>query len=334
MTQATEAPPVPDVEAESPAEQRGAGRGAALRRTVRELRQDGLTDWAAALTYYGMLALFPALLVLVAVVGLVGSAATQPLLDNLGSMAPGPVRDILTTAVHNLQSKPGTSSVLLVTGLVGALWAASGYVGAFMRASNAIYDVPEGRPVWKTVPTRLLTTLVLLVMLTALSVGVTFTGGLARRAGDVIGVGPQAVGIWDVAKWPVMLVVVMTMFAILYWAAPNVKHPYRWLSPGAVVGVLLCLLASAGFAVYVASFGSYNATYGALGGVAVFMVWLWISNVAILLGAELNAELERGHRIAEGQRADVEPFLEPRDTRKFDRGERRRAKHAATVTGD
>lgn len=332
MSLATEAPPVADEAAEKPTKRRGASRSAALRRTVRELRQDGLTDWAAALTYYGMLALFPALLVVVSIVGLVGNSATQPLLDNLGAMAPGPVRDILTTAVQNLQDSPGTSGVLLVAGLVGALWAASGYVGAFMRASNAIYDVPEGRPVWKTVPTRLVTTLVLLVMLVAVAVGVTFTGDLARRAGDVVGVGSQAVDVWEVAKWPVMLLVVMTMFAILYWAAPNVKHPFRLLSPGAVVGVLLCLLASVGFAVYVGSFGSYNATYGALGGVAVFLVWLWFSNVAILLGAELNAELERGRRIAQGQRVDEEPFLEPRDTRKVDRMTRRRAKHAAAAS--
>jgi membrane protein len=318
---------------EEPAKRRGTGRWAALRRTVREVRQDGLTDCAAALTYYGMLALFPALLVVVSIVGLVGSSATQPLLNNLSDMAPGPVRDILTTAVQNLEANQSTSGVLLAVGLAGSLWAASGYVGAFMRASNRIYDVPEGRPVWKTVPTRVLTTLGLLVMLVAVTTGAALTGGFARRAGDAFGVGSETVDIWEVAKWPVMLILVMSMFAILYWAAPNVKHPFRLLSPGAVMGVLLCLLASTGLAAYVASFGSYNATYGALGGVVVFLVWLWVANMAILLGAELNAELERGRRIAEGQRADVEPFLEPRDTRKQDRIARRRGKHAPAASG-
>ena len=187
-----------------------------------------------------------------------------------------------------------------------------------MRASNVIYDVGEGRPIWKTLPTRVLITLVLLVMLAAVAVGVTFTGGLARQAGNVLGLGSSAVQAWDIAKWPVILVVVMTMFAILYWASPNVKHPkFRWITPGSVAGVVLWILASAGFALYVASFASYNKTYGALGGVIVFLIWLWISNIAVLLGAELNAEVERERQIEAGHPPDEEPFLEPRDTRKL-----------------
>jgi membrane protein len=290
-----------------------------LRRTVREFREDNLTDWAAALTYYAILSIFPAILALVSVLGLIGTSATQPLLDNLGSVAPGPAKDILTSALKNLQKSQGAAGILFVVGLAAALWSASGYVAAFMRASNAIYDVGEGRPIWKTLPTRVLTTLVLLLMLAVVAVAVTFTGPLAEQAGNVLGLGSAAVTAWDIAKWPVILVVVMLMFAILYWAAPNVKHPrFQWISPGAVAGVLLWIVASAAFAFYVASFASYNKTYGALGGVIVFLVWLWISNIAILLGAEFNAEAERGRQIEAGHPEDREPFLEPRDTRKLD----------------
>jgi membrane protein len=293
--------------------------GDALRRTVREFKEDNLTDWAAALTYYSILAIFPAVLALFSVLGLLGSSTTQSLIDNLGTVAPGPAKDIVTSALQNLQKNQGAAGILFVVGLATALWSASGYVAAFMRASNAIYDVGEGRPIWKTLPTRVLTTLVLLLMLAIVAVGVTFTGGLAKQAGNVLGLGSSAVQAWDIAKWPVILVVVMTMFAILYWASPNVKHPkFRWITPGSVAGVLLWIVASAGFAFYVASFASYNKTYGALGGVIVFLVWLWISNIAVLLGAELNAEVERGRQVEAGHPADEEPFLEPRDTRKLD----------------
>src|SRR4051794_40456920 len=292
-----------------------------LKRTVREFKEDNLTDWAAALTYYAIFAIFPAILALVSVLGLLGSSATQPLIDNVSTVAPGAAKDILTSAVQNLQKNQGAAGVLVIVGIAVALWSASGYVAAFMRASNAIYEVGEGRPIWKTAPTRFVTTLVLVVMLAAVAIAVTFTGPLAEQAGKVIGVGGAAVTAWDIAKWPVILVVVMAMFAILYWAAPNVKHPkFAWVSPGGVVGVVVWLIASAAFAFYVASFASYNKTYGAMGGVIVFLMWLWISNIAILLGAEFNAELERGRQIEAGYSADEEPFLEPRDTRKLKKG--------------
>src|SRR5205807_2108061 len=220
-----------------------------LVRTVRAFRADNLTDWAAALTYYGIQAIFPALLALVSILGLIGHSATQPLIDNLGKVAPGPAKQIFTSAIQNLQKSQGAAGVIFVAGVAGALWSASGYVAAFMRASNAIYDVEEGRPVWKTLPTRVLTTLLLLVMLAGVAVAVTFTGGLAGQAGKVLGVGGSAVSVWDIAKWPVILVVVMLMFAIPYWAAPNVKHPkFHWVSPGGIAGVLVWLIASAAFA--------------------------------------------------------------------------------------
>jgi membrane protein len=303
---------------DTPTDLSAKGWFATLKRTIREFKEDNLTDWAAALTYYGVLAIFPALLALVSILGLVGNSATQPLIDNVGKVAPGPAKDIVTSAIQNLQKSQGAAGVLFIVGLGGAIWSASGYVAAFMRASNAIYDVEEGRPIWKTLPTRVVTTIVLLLMLAAVAVGVTLTGPLADQVGKVLGIGSTATTVWDFAKWPVILLVVITMFAILYWAAPNVKHPkFRWISPGSVVGVLLWIVASLAFAFYVANFASYNKTYGALGGVIVFLVWLWISNIAILLGAEFNAELERGRQIEAGHPEEKEPFLEPRDTRKM-----------------
>jgi membrane protein len=292
----------------------------ALKRTVKEFQEDNLTDWAAALTYYAVLAIFPALIVLVSILGLVGESATQPLIDNLGAVAPGPAKEIFTNAIKNLQGSQGAAGVLFVVGLLGALWSASGYVGAFMRASNVIYDMPEGRPVWKTLPLRVALTLILLFLLAITALAVVLTGGLAQKVGDIIGLGSTTVDVWNIAKWPVLLLVVSFMFALLYWAAPNVRQPgFRFVSPGGIVAVVGWLIASAAFAFYVGSFGNYNKTYGALGGVIVFLVWLWISNIVILLGAEFNAELERGRAIDDGMRpADREPFAEPRDTRKMD----------------
>src|SRR5204862_5849872 len=251
------------------------------------------------------------------ILGLIGPSATQPLLDNVSSVAPGPAKSIVTSAIKNLQQNQGAAGVLFVVGLATALWSASGYVAAFMRASNAIYEVEEGRPVWKAMPTRVLTTLVLVLMLAGVAIAVAVTGPLATQVGKVLGIGGAAVTAWDIAKWPVVLVAVMAMFAILYWATPNVKHPrFRWITPGGVVAVIIWLIASAAFALYVAKFANYNKTYGSLGGVIVFLLWLWISNIAILLGAEFNAEIERGRQIEAGEPAEREPFLELRDTRK------------------
>ena len=294
-----------------------------LKRTVREFREDNLTDWAAALTYYAVLAVFPALIVLVSILGLVGESATQPLIDNLGTVAPGPAKEILTSALENLQGDQGAAGVLFVVGLLGAVWSASGYVAAFMRASNAIYDIEEGRPIWKTLPVRVSLTLVLLTLLAISTIAVVLTGGVAEKVGDLVGLESTAVSVWNFAKWPVLLVVVSFMFALLYWAAPNVKQPgFRWISPGGLLAVVGWLIASGAFALFVSNFGSYNKTYGALGGVVVFLVWLWISNIMVLLGAEFNAELERERAIKNGLRPpDKEPFVEPRDTRKMEHQE-------------
>jgi membrane protein len=254
----------------------------------------------------------------VSVLGLIGSSATQPLIDNLGKVAPGPAQEIATSAIKNLQGSQGAAGVIFIVGLLGALWSASGYVAAFMRASNRIYDIDEGRPVWKTVSTRVVLTSVLLLLLALSAVAVTLTGGLAKEVGGVLGLSDTAITVWNIAKWPVLLLVVSFMFALLYWAAPNVKHPgFRWVTPGGVLAVIGWVIASLAFALYVASFGSYNKTYGALAGPIVFLVWLWISNIMVLLGAEVNAELQRGRAIEAGHPEHEEPFVEPRDTRKM-----------------
>src|SRR3954451_13384155 len=258
-----------------------------LKRTVREFREDNLTDWAAALTYYGVLALFPAIIALVSIVGLAGKSATDTLVNNVGTVATGPAKQVLTSAITNLSANKGAAGIAFVAGLALALWSASGYIGAFMRASNAIYEVGEGRPFWKLRPLQMLVTLVMLLFVALAVIAIVVTGPLANGVGKTLGVGGTAVTIWNYAKWPVILLVVITCFAVLYYGSPNVKHPgFKWITPGAVAGVVLWLVASAAFAFYVANFSSYNKTYGALGGVVAFLVWLWITNIAVLLGAE------------------------------------------------
>jgi membrane protein len=284
-----------------------------LKRTLKEFKADNLTDLAAALTYYGVLAIFPMLIVLVSILGLIGHSVTQPLIDNLGKVAPGPAKQIFTSAIQNIQSSKGSAGIAFIGGLLVALWSASGYIAAFMRASNIVWDVEEGRPIWMTIPVRLGVTLVTVVLLTASAVAVVFTGALAKQVGNLIGIGSSVVTVWDIAKWPVLLLIVAVILAILYYASPNVRQPgFRWVTPGGVLAVVLWVLASAAFAFYVANFSSYNKSYGALASVIVFLVWLWISNTVILLGAEFNAEIERGRQIEGGHPAEREPFLPTR----------------------
>ncbi|MET8678968.1 YihY/virulence factor BrkB family protein [Streptomyces sp. NPDC004647] len=288
-----------------------------LKRTVKEFKADNLTDWAAALTYYAVLSIFPALVALISILGLLGRSTVRPLIDNVGSLAPGSVRNILNSMLEQLQSSQGKAGIALIIGIVVALWSASGYIAAFMRASNAVYDIGEGRPVWKTLPTRFAITVVVIVLLAAIAVGVVFTGSLARRTGEILGVGDTALTVWSIAKWPVLIILFSLIIALLYWAAPNVKRGFRWVTPGSILAVIIWIIASAAFAVYVANFSSYDKTYGSLAAVIVFLVWLWISNIAILLGLEFNAELERGRAIESGHPSGQEPYAEPRDTRKL-----------------
>jgi membrane protein len=294
---------------------------ATLKRTVKEFQNDNLSDWAAALTYYGILSLFPGLLLLISALRLTGPGTTRAVIDSITGMAPGAVRELLRSAATQLQhSQQGAAGVFAIVGLVGALWSASGYIGAFMRASNAIYDVPEGRPAWKTLPTRLGVTVITGVFLLVIALSVVFTGGLAAQLGKLLGLGTGFVRVWDVLKWPVLAIMVSFLFALLYWASPNARPGgFRWVSPGGLLAVLVWLVASAGFAVYVSNFASYNKIYGSLAGIIIFLVWLWISNIAILLGAEFDAELQRSRAIKAGHPPEKEPYVELRDTRKIKR---------------
>jgi membrane protein len=289
-----------------------------LKRSLAEFENDNLSDWAAALTYRSVMALAPGLLVLVSILGLLGRSTTNELVDNIGSLAPGGVRSVLTQIIDNVQNKGG-AGLAVVVGLLVALWSASGYIAAFMRASNAIYEIGEGRPVWKTIPLRLAVALAMVVLIVISAIMVVFTGPLADKVGQAIGLGHTAVSVWDIAKWPVLVVIFSLMLAILYYAAPNAKQPgIQWVSPGGAVAVVIWLIASGLFAVYVANFGSYNKTYGSLASVIIFLIWLWITNLAILVGAEFNAELQHARAIQAGQPADQIPFVEPRDTTKLD----------------
>lgn len=310
---------------DSPTDLSGTSKKATLKRTFQEFSADNLTDWAAALTYYSVLALFPALIALVSIIGLVGSSATDALLENLSTVAPGPAKEILTSAVEGLASNQGSAGFAFVIGLVLAINAASGYIGAFTRASNSIYEVEEGRPIYKLKPVQLAITLALLLLLVIIAVGVTVSGPLAEEVGSLIGLGDTAAQVWDIAKIPVILALVAFMLAFLYWAAPNVKQPgFKFVSPGGIVALVIFIVASLLFSLYVANFASYNKTYGSLGGVVAFLVWLWITNIAILFGAEFNAELQRSQQREAGERAPLdEPFLEPRDVTKLEKKERK-----------
>ena len=284
-----------------------------LKRTVSEFRADNLTDWAAALTYYAILSIFPALIVLVSILGLAGDSATNAVLDNINELGPGPAQDIISGAIKQIAASQGTAGIAFVLGLVAALWSASGYVGAFSRASNVIYETEEGRPFWKLRPLQIGMTLVLLLLVALSAIAVVISGPLTSEVGKLFGIEGTAVTVFNIVKWPVIVLVVITMLAILYYGAPNVRHPgFRWITPGGILAVVLWILASIGFAFYVANFGSYNKTYGSLAGVIVFLVWLWISNVAVLLGAQMNAELERGRELESGVAEERTIAMEPR----------------------
>jgi membrane protein len=294
-----------------------------LKRTLTEFQEDNLSDWAAALTYYGLLALFPALIALVSLIGLFADPqeTTQKVTEIVTQIGPSSAADTFSGPIESITSNRSASGILFVVGLLTALWSASNYVGAFIRASNIIYETPEGRPFWKLRPLQMLVTLVMVVLLALLAIALVATGPLAEAIAAPLGIGSAAVTVWDIAKWPVMLAVVVLMIALLYYAAPNAKlRGLKWVTPGSIVAIVAWLLASAGFALYVSQFGTYDKIYGTLGGVVVVLMWLWISNLALLFGHQLNAERERSLELEEGRpRADREIQLEPRDEPKDQR---------------
>jgi membrane protein len=288
-----------------------------LRKTAREFQHDQCTDLAAALTYYAVLSLFPAVLVVVSLLGVFGQGrrTTDAVLDIVSDVAPGSMVDTLRPTVQQLVESP-SAGLALIVGVLTALWSASGYVGAFGRAMNRIYEVPEGRPVWKLRPLQLVLTLAGLVMVAAVGLMLAVSGPVAKAIGNAIGLGEVALTVWNVLRWPVILLLVIVAVAVLYYATPNVQQPkFRWISVGAALAIVVWILASVGFGIYVANFGSYNKTYGALAGVIIFLLWLWITNLALLFGAELDAELERGRELQAGIAAERELQLPPRDTR-------------------
>lgn len=299
-----------------------------LRKTAREFQRDQCTDLAAALTYYAVLSLFPALLVVVSMLGVFGQGqrTTDAVLEIVAGIAPSSAVDTLRPTIQQLVEAP-SAGFALIAGALGALWSASGYVGAFGRAMNRIYEVGEGRPVWKLRPLQLLLTLAGLVMAAAAAFMLAVSGPVAAAVGRAIGVGDLAQTLWSVLRWPVILLFVILAVAVLYYATPNVQQPkFRWISIGAAVAIVTWMVASVLFAFYVANFGSYNKTYGALAGVIVFLLWLWITNLALLFGAELDAELERGRQLQAGLPAERELQLPPRDTRVIEKTEAAREK--------
>ncbi|MEA2411835.1 MAG: rane protein [Thermoleophilaceae bacterium] len=287
---------------------------AILKRTVKEFQEDNLTDWAAALTYYAVMSLFPMLLVLVALLGLVGQESTiSTMTDSLRSAGLGDVAKNVSGPLNEIVRHKGGAGALVGFGLLGALWSASGWVGAFTRAMNAVYEVKEGRPFWKLRPMQVLITLVTVLLISLVLIAVVVSGPVAKAVGTAIGAGDTAVAVWGVAKWPVLVLVLMGMVAGLYYIAPNVRQPrLRWVTPGGVAAVLVWIAASAGFGIYVSNFNSYGKTYGTLGSVITFLVWMWLSNLALLFGAELDSELERGRELEMGLPAEDELRLRPR----------------------
>jgi membrane protein len=291
--------------------------GYILRKTYREFGDDHCTDLAAGLTYYAVLSLFPAAIAVISLLGVVGQrrSSVDNVIKVLEPLVSSSTLNSVQPALEHIAASPG-AGIGLFLGILGALWSASGYVGAFGRAMNAVYEIDEGRPFWKLRPLMLIITLVAILLVVCVLVMLVVSGPLADSIGGVIGLGSQAVTVWNIAKWPVIALFVVLIVAMLYYSTPNVKQPkFRWLSIGALVAIIVWILASVAFAFYVATFGSYDKTYGSLAGVVAGLLWLWITNVALLFGAELDSEIERGRELQAGIAAEGELQLPARDMR-------------------
>ena len=318
----------PDAKPDSPTELDKRSWKYVLRKTVREFGEDQCTDKAAALTYYSVLALFPAALALLSIIGLVADPQTV-LRTTMDVLRPLVSDDTLKLVQGPLESmaRSQAAGIGLVVGLAGALWSASGYVGAFGRAMNAIYEIDEGRPFWKLRPTQILITLIAVVLVAVVLVMLVVSGPLAESIGNVIGLGSTALTVWSIAKWPVLALMVVVIVALLYYATPNVKQPkFRWISVGAGVAILTWVVVSVAFGFYVANFSSYDKTYGSIAGVVVFLLWLWLTNLSLLFGAEIDSELERGRELQAGIPAEEELQLPPRDDRNIEKAREKEEK--------
>jgi membrane protein len=288
-----------------------------LKRTLTEFQEDNLTDWAAALTYYGLLSLFPALIAMVSLIGIFGDpqTTTAKLTEIITELGPESGAETFEGPIKSIVEDQSAAGLAFVVGLAVALWSASGYVGAFTRASNIIYETPEGRPFWKLRPLQIAVTLAMIVMMALLAIGLVLTGPVVEAVAGPVGLSGTAVDVWNIAKWPVMAALFILMVDVLYYTTPNVKvRGFKWVTPGALVAIVVWAIASALFAFYVSNFGSYDKTYGTLAGLVVLLLWFWITNLAILFGHQMNAERERSAEIEEGlPRAEKEIQLEPRD---------------------
>lgn len=292
-----------------------------FRKAVREFSSDQCTDQAAALTYYTVLSIFPGLLAIVSLLGIFGQGekSTGAMLDLLRELVPAEAVQVLQQPIQQLTSS-NTAGLALVIGIVGAVWSASGYVGAFGRVMNRIYEVDEGRPFWKLRPVMLLVTIVIVVLGALMLFMLVTSGPIASAIGGLVGMDKAALAVWNIVKWPLLVVAAVVAIALLYYATPNVKQPkFRWISMGAFIALLVLAVTTVGFGFYVANFSNYNRTYGAIGGVIVLLLWLWLANLSLLFGAEFDAETERGRELQAGIRAEETLQLPPRDTRRSEK---------------
>jgi membrane protein len=320
--QLSDAPaPDDDRKPDSPREVTKRSWGYVFRKSFREFTDDQCPDRAASLTYYGVLALFPGLLAIMSLLALVGQGqrAIDQIFRIVEQVAPGEALDVIRGPIEDFSTSPA-AGFGFVTGLVIAIWSASGYVGAFSRAMNQIYEIDEGRPFWKLRPMQLAVTIITLVLIVIIAVILVVSGPITEAIGDALGLGEAVTVVWEIAKWPLLALAVILAIAILYYATPNAKQPkFRWISLGAIIAILVLVIVSAGFALYVANFSNYDRTYGSFAGAIVFLLWLWLANCALLFGGEFDAELERGRQLQAGIEAEEDIQLPPRDTRKSDK---------------
>lgn len=315
-------PPAPDdaSKASWPTEIRKETWVYLLRRTVHEFGQDGGIDVAAGLTFFAVLSVFPAALAIVSLIGIVGNgrATVDRLLALLSQVVPSAVTETLRQPLEGIATT-STANITFVIGVLAALWSSSTFVSAFSRAMNRIYEIDEGRPYWKRKPAQLAVTILLLILILISAVIVVVSGPIFRTLGETIGIGTTAVAVWNVAKWPILTAIVVMLVAVLYATTPNIQQPrFRWLSLGAILAIVLLAAASTGFGFYVSNFATYSHTFGALAGVIIFLVWVFLVNISLLLGAELNTEIERGRELQAGMPAERQLLLPPRDTTSSD----------------
>jgi membrane protein len=292
-----------------------------LKRSIREFSSDQCIDSAGALTYFGVLSVFPGLLAVFSILGVVGQGdeATKTILSLVKQIAPGDASKAIKAPLEQFAGSP-SAGFALVSGIVLAIWTASGYVGAFSRAMNRIYEIDEGRPFWKKKPAQLLTTVILIVLVVIMIAALIASGPVADALGDVLGIGAVVKTIWLILKWPLLAAAAIVAIAVLYYTTPNVKQTkFRWMTLGGTLALILIVIAALGFGFYVANFSHYNAPYGSLAGVIIFLIWLWITNIVVLFGAEFDAELERGRQLQAGIKAEEDIQLPPRDTSKSEK---------------